>query len=584
MSFSHVGKSGSFFTAISPVLTPTPPDSLRRSRSSDSLREQFVFPIRKSSVGQNNEGRPAPVRLPTTESEFESLPPAIRRKYFSSLERLRFAHQVASPPPQKVLPFQKSSSGPRFRVDPRTTYSHSKSGSVLKKSRKEKRASITQAHAQWYLSLPEKIRRKHFTPEEQLKLAGTCQTVILDAADEALYRLGRHSNRSLHSIADSPIREDFSPDSLRSRSASGSVDSFDLQVEPPIEENELKEITEDWFRWLEEEEEEEDDEEEEGEEEEDEEDEPASLLGADNYHANIVPDDTVPPLPPNGHVRRPSFRRGPSLEPQISAQQPCATIETVARLSRDGHERNKTSLNISNSAPKPNTKAAALTGDSEATYYQDPEARLKLRLYLGSAQKFDEALEFGFPSTDGANVEISKHERARAEKRKSGGNGAQSFLNDDYRFLFDDGDESDDSSVPEIDEPTTPSEVDFTFRPHRLPSATDSIGAEKLFTPSRKLSVDPYAHGLTSGREMTLRMTLTRPELREEESKKIEPPYLATRETTDPLVLGALPPLTEDATGTLGPFGAGADGAWKPAPRDSGLIKKIWKKMKHGAK
>jgi len=37
--------------------------------------------------------------------------------------------------------------------------------------------------------------------------------------------------------------------------------------------------------------------------------------------------------------------------------------------------------------------------DTDAAYYQDPEARLKLRVYLAFPQKFDEAVEFGFPST-----------------------------------------------------------------------------------------------------------------------------------------------------------------------------------------
>ncbi|KAI9759158.1 MAG: hypothetical protein M4579_002531 [Chaenotheca gracillima] len=570
-NLSAVGKTGSFLSNHSPAdSAASTPDSPYRARSTESLRPQLVYPERQSSLQKREDGGRMPSHMTPTESEFEALPPAIRRKYFSTLERLRFAHHVSSPPPQKTLHFPKPAAPPRLLVNTLAANAAPRSTHMMKMSKKQKRVSITQADAQWYLSLPEKVRRKQFTREEQVMLAGTCETVILDATDEALYRIGRPRNRSLPSIIDSPTRK-TPPDTPRSQSAHESH----VDLPEPVK-NTADDVSEspaeDWFRWVEED------------------DDYDSPMGRDSYHANIVTDDTVPPLPKNGHSRRPSFRRGPSLELKpfvpLSVPQEVTKPTLMPTQASPPPEAPRQSLNLSNSANRPNAKAAALTGDPEATYYQDPEARLKLRMYLGSAQKFDEALEFGFPSIDGANLEISKHERAaKADKRRSGGNNTQTFLNDDYGFLFDDGD---DSSVPDVDEPPTPSEIDITFRaPHHRrsgspnPHSSDSFGNEKLFARPKAMP-DPYAQALAGGREMTLRMTLTKPELRGDEDKFQQGtgPRLLAREKTDPLALGDLPPLTEDPTGTSGPFG-GPDG-WGPLPKDDGILKKFWKKVRHG--
>jgi len=73
---------------------------------------------------------------------------------------------------------------------------------------------------------------------------------------------------------------------------------------------------------------------------------------------------------------------------------------------------------------------------------------------------------------------------------------------------------------------------------------------------------------------MTLRMTLTRPDLRADESVL----YGFQRSSKDdPLALEELPPMSEDTGGAVGPFG-GPDG-WGP-PREDGIVKKLWKKVK----
>ena len=131
--------------------------------------------------------------------------------------------------------------------------------------------------------------------------------------------------------------------------------------------------------------------------------------------------------------------------------------------------------------------------DHAAAYYQDPGARLKLKEYTASPQKFDEALEYGFPSLGEALA------HPRSEPRES----------DDYKlgiFLDVDDDSSsiysNHSTVSDPDSPKTP----------------PLMGRPMDFQSKRSFS-DPVASSdlgdlLANPREMTMRMTLTRPDLR----------------------------------------------------------------------
>lgn len=190
--------------------------------------------------------------------------------------------------------------------------------------------------------------------------------------------------------------------------------------------------------------------------------------------------------------------------------------------------------------------------DPEATHYQDPEARKKLRTYLASPQKFDEAIEFGFPSVSAEEdatptphyqlPPITSHSRTFSRDM-------QVFLKDGkLSFLHDGGSEnqgldSDNDSATDPESPTTPSSTGLSFRLH----------AQRL--PPGKMSIE--SHGLPPAnlnREMTLRMTLTRPDLRADDDQlygwQTSPPQ-TTRD--DPLALEELV-LTDDMTGTKGAF------------------------------
>lgn len=193
--------------------------------------------------------------------------------------------------------------------------------------------------------------------------------------------------------------------------------------------------------------------------------------------------------------------------------------------------------------------------DPEATHYQDPEARKKLRMYLASPQKFDEAIEFGFPSTAG-NDTVTPHyqlppitSHARKFSRDM-----HTFLRDGkLSFLEDDGSEnqgleSDQDSVADIESPTTPSSTGHSFRLHSRQVSQPKFSMDSAALP-------PMTNIMGSvNREMTLRMTLTRPDLRADDDQLYG--WQSSGPKTpkdDPLALEDLV-FTDDMTGTKGAF------------------------------
>lgn len=143
-------------------------------------------------------------------------------------------------------------------------------------------------------------------------------------------------------------------------------------------------------------------------------------------------------------------------------------------------------------------------------HYQDPETRLKLRAYLASPHKFDEAVEFGFPSVDKPQEVEEKHP-TRSDSLAlphEGGLQIMKTLPEDRRCSL----YSDDATTSEPDSPRTPTTMDKPALPHLLqtkPAAAAPATANKA----------EYAQVPAASREMTLRMTLTRPDLRANEDK-----------------------------------------------------------------
>ena len=376
------------------------------------------------------------------------------------------------------------------------------------------------------MTLPEKIKKKQFTREEQVVLAGRLrESVILDAADEAIYKASRRASYNL-----TPLFDPQTPSTFRSSMEScldpenkgefSQVDSTSAMAAAMYES----------FRWM------------------DEEDDLDLKLVLDDYHANL--DGVVIPTPHSN--RRPSFRRQMSISKmpfgRASLSSPRSPKFEPSPLGNNHHNRQK-SRALSLIAPKHMTSESVSSIDPNATHYQDPEARLKLRVYLASPQKFDEAIEFGFPSING--VTDDKENRppnylSKDQKRvKKSISTEKSFLNDDKTSLFDD----DDVSMNDPDSPITPMGADLglrlqprtnSARDSKTPSDLSHLGINK---PTLVKQPESYTQAMAGNREMTLRMTLTRPDLRADETL-----LYGWQATKSPLREGSLTPDDDDVS------------------------------------
>ena len=460
------------------------------------------------------------------------------------MERLRLAQNAQHPPTESRFHVRKLSrtASSDFISRPATAGGARR----LQKPRSNQAEFLqVQSDASWFLSLPEKVRRKHFTREEQVLYSGRCEEVILDAADEAVYR--SRANRSLQTL-DSYLSDDSSINSDIDMGAAAEESRVDLGEE-----------AEDSFRWM------------------GADDDLDSRLALDDYHMHIAGSNANEVVREAARARKASFRRTLSLtsNPFARSSAPSSPPIPATPIEKPYSHSRKPSNGFSIKASKHISKPSVSTVDPEAAYYQDPEARLKLRVYLASPQKFDEAIEFGFPSTDGANKENAMPHRPKSgTKRSDATDDTQTFLKDDNASLFED-----DESIEETDAPITPREMESFRAAHRLPpnsskgNSTDS-SAPSMLNPRKH--GDTYAHALAGSREMTLRMTLTRPDLRADENVIYG---WQGKPKEDPLALEELPPMAEEErTMMMGPFG-GPDG-WGPPPKDDNVMKKFWKRVK----
>jgi hypothetical protein len=322
--------------------------------------------------------------------------------------------------------------------------------------------------------------------------------------------------------------------------------SFVLEAEPPAE-------SQDPFRWLE--------------------DDENLDLTLDDYHTHIR--TALPtPLP---STRRPSFRRTLSLNSLALARNSSSSKKSPSSPltsnpptpTQSSHRR---PLSIVPPRSRHASRASISTIDPTAKHYRDPEARLKLRVYLASPQKFDEAIEFGFPSLE--TRDSFSQNRPEVGSRRTNGS-ARTFLEDDSGSLFEDEhehiykDADEGSSIDETDSPLTPkTPVPRTSRSLRHGTSESSSGPIRpRRTPSRSESNNQLHHHRTPttvNREMTLHMTLTRPDLRTADD------IAATKQSEDdPLRLAELP--TTDAVNPI----------WDTLPPEGGMVRKMWRKLRH---
>lgn len=455
--------------------------------------------------------------------------------------------------------------------------------------------------ASWFLTLPDKIKKKEFTRAEQIAITGRYRdrVVLLDAADEAVYKATNRASRlvtldHLDSEYDISSTDDDDMASLNDDMDSSNNDMVSVHereaTKLPRPTSFSREMIEN-FRWM------------------DEEEDLDLRLVLDDYHANL--DGAVIPSPSS--TLRPSFRKQMSISSLPFGRDSISTATSSKPSSRDTHTPNSSrsspsrrmSTRMSLLLPKPTTNIThnptPSIDQAHATHYQDPEARLKLRVYLGSPQKFDEAIEFGFPSMDGVTETSDNKENegiSRNTRKLSRDNGcrkmtrpsieiqqAKTFLNDDAVSLTDTHDDDDDTSMDDPDSPQTPAGFDQPFRSihpatrpafvqRRANTSMDlGLGGVRpvLHKHSESYAPAPSSQSCMSNREMTLRMTLTRPDLRADESLLYG--WQGAR-TKSPL--GQAEVRSESGSlvnEKLGPFG-GSDG-WG-VEKDENVVKRFW--------
>ncbi|KAL4878250.1 hypothetical protein BJY04DRAFT_115491 [Aspergillus karnatakaensis] len=237
-----------------------------------------------------------------------------------------------------------------------------------------------------------------------------------------------------------------------------------------------------------------------------------------------------------------SFGRTPISSPPIGSQSALAGV-----ISR----RSSISRPSSKSNARHASQASTSTIDPSAQYYHDPEARLKLRVYLASPQRFDEAIEFGFPAPKETGNMMTSSAHPGSNTSLSGFSGT--FLDVDDASLR--GEKKDVcSNISRL------SYVMENSRDSRDLPTTRSTRHSWLPQPERTPLQTPDT------REMTLRMTLTRPDLRADSSVNH--------------TLTLTPTSTSTLTTEPNPFLTGKRfDVFEQGLEDQNLVKKMWRKL-----
>lgn len=485
----------------------------------------------------------------------------VHQQFFSNVERLRI-RLAQSDPSSPAFAFSTPNHHAYHRtyrpsarpgsglLHPRVPRNASTSSSLTRRHGLEKRAPqklrkpaslqlaylVAQADSQCYHSLPAKVQQKLFSPEERRRLRYTYRnSVILDAADEAFYRRPntRHHRPSTDSHPSEVTLPVAQPLTVFWDSDSDSEDETD-----PVPK--MDQSLYDSFRWL---------------------DEDGDLdLSLDEYHAHVA----SAAVTKSRSRRRPSFRQSLSFSTNNLRHRPTAPVpprglpssQSVPPIAPFANRRS-TSRPASRHGPSPHAPRSSTSSiDPAAQYYQDPDARFKLRVYLASPQKFDEAIEFGFPALDQDKEKVAPEQPSSPEPVSISPEAGTFFEDDDGTVVGSPG--------GSIDEEPAPSRVSSQLRETPRPSvdSTTLLQRRQSFLPGT--TVVPQR--LPGNREMTLKMTLTRPDLRTE-----SPTPSQSSPQEDPLQLAALPPADRNQH------------IWDSDLDGQGVMKKMWRKLRRRA-
>ncbi|KAI0489558.1 hypothetical protein F4859DRAFT_156279 [Xylaria cf. heliscus] len=235
-------------------------------------------------------------------------------------------------------------------------------------------------------------------------------------------------------------------------------------------------------------------------------------LTFDDYHTDLKPRPATTTGPPSLFRRRLSVNKLSFGRSSVSSRPDTKDSSCTEHAPIPAHSRRK-SRALSLITPKHGPQPSIVSIDADAAHYQDPDARHKLRAYLASPQKFDEALQFGFPANTDHSVMLSGAlpRRSRSFSRglfMASSEKLKTFLADDHSSIY-----SEETSIPDSESPRTPHTPETQpqgIKPFNLPSHNDAFASNLTAG---------YGQGLIASREMTLRMTLTRPDLRSREEE-----------------------------------------------------------------
>jgi hypothetical protein len=400
----------------------------------------------------------------------------------------------------------------------------------------------------WFSNLPDKVKRGQFSVAERSLLSRKQDRVILDAADEKLIRLRRHNTIrsgtwSLPSL-DTSLSDSASIPSSCNTSIY-TLDSVHIMSENAQLDNEM---TND-MNWFE-----------------------TSEIDLSLCDLQIRPTEPAVPRPPLKRLQSGYRKLGSTTSHSVGAEQrqkrPSSMAKTSAATLGGGNSWKLTSAPVMSTIPgdsltssyrtfisttssskpltrqsqepqaivSPHMKQTSVYGIGQsAEHYLDPEARLKLRLYLATPSKFDEALEFGFPSLPSSSHSrtstsstvpsscINKSSRCRLAATESHKPSPHVPLHDSldsgiasrdfdkeaawsalsrHSFLYYRGS---DCGPPTRSETSSTATLPLDGASHEIHSFGENT------------ENDAYEYGIVE-REMTLRMTLTRPDLRADEA------------------------------------------------------------------
>ncbi|KAG6047698.1 hypothetical protein E4U17_007415 [Claviceps sp. LM77 group G4] len=217
---------------------------------------------------------------------------------------------------------------------------------------------------------------------------------------------------------------------------------------------------------------------------------------------------------PFGHRASVAMHRPPIKKGSVRTSVAASPHTSIPSSPGHGHFRRR-SRALSLITPNRQTVPDSTTFvDPAAAHYQDPDARMKLRVYLASANKFDEAVEFGFPSLEDASDKVHASGRKRAASQEERSSSRMGKLppcaqDDEFPNYSDD----DEASTMEPNSPRTPSTIiDNALLMKPMQATWDE-------TRQSQGCKEDTAHAPATLREMTLRMTLTRPDLRANEEQ-----------------------------------------------------------------